>query len=148
LTPADVADRLALSPVTVTHMLRAGTLPGQKVGHLWRVRAADLDAYIVAGSEAGDAERRERQRKARAKRRAVEALAAEPPAADREPDDAAELAEREPTEAERVRWATLGMSEDDNPFTPEYRAWLATQGDAAPAAGADLDDDDDAGGTS
>ena len=58
LTIDDVCERLQLSPFTVANMLRAGTLPGQKVGHLWRVRAVDLDAYIVAGSEAA-AKRRE-----------------------------------------------------------------------------------------
>ena len=57
LTPPEVAERLGLSPVTIGHMLRAGTLPGMKVGVLWRVRAADLDAYIVAGSEAAAAKR-------------------------------------------------------------------------------------------
>lgn len=57
LTPTEAAERLGLSPVTVGHMLRAGTLPGQKVGHLWRVRAADLAEYIVAGSEAAAAKR-------------------------------------------------------------------------------------------
>jgi excisionase family DNA binding protein len=57
LTPDEVAGRLGLSPVTVGHMLRAGTLPGQKLGHLWRVRAADLDAYIVEASEAAAAKR-------------------------------------------------------------------------------------------
>jgi excisionase family DNA binding protein len=60
LTPGEVAARLGLSPVTIGHMLRAGTVPGQKVGHLWRTRAADLDAYIVAGSEAAAAKREAR----------------------------------------------------------------------------------------
>lgn len=46
LTPQGVAERLRLSPITVGHMLRAGTLPGVKVLRLWRVRAADLDEYI------------------------------------------------------------------------------------------------------
>ena len=57
LTIDDVCERLQLSPFTVANMLRAGTLPGQKVGHLWRVRAADLDAYIIAGSEDAAAKR-------------------------------------------------------------------------------------------
>ena len=57
LTPDEVADRLGLSPLTVGHMLRAGTLPGLKVGHLWRVRVADLDAYIIEKSEAAAAKR-------------------------------------------------------------------------------------------
>jgi len=69
LTPDEVAERLALSPFTVANMLRAGTLPGMKVGTLWRIRAADLDAYIVAGSEAA-AKRRE-ARAAAAKRKAA-----------------------------------------------------------------------------
>ena len=64
LTPSEAAERLGLSPVTIGHMLRAGTLPGQKVGHLWRVRGADLDAYIVAGSEAAAAKRAARAAKA------------------------------------------------------------------------------------
>lgn len=64
LTPHEVAERLALSPVTVAHMLRAGTLPGQKVGHLWRIRVADLDAYIRDGSEAAAKRREARATKA------------------------------------------------------------------------------------
>ena len=67
LTPNEVAERLGLSPVTVGHMLRAGTLPGQKVGVLWRVREADLDAYIVAGSEAAAKKREARAVAARRK---------------------------------------------------------------------------------
>ena len=42
---------------TVANMLRAGTLPGFKDGHLWRIRAADLDAYIVEKSVAAAAKR-------------------------------------------------------------------------------------------
>jgi len=53
LTIDDVAERLQLSPLTVANMLRAGTVPGFKLGHLWRVRAADLDAFIVERAEAG-----------------------------------------------------------------------------------------------
>ena len=67
LTPEEVAERLSLSPFTIGHMLRAGTLPGQRVGHLWRVRAADLDAYIVAGSEAAAVKREARAVAARRK---------------------------------------------------------------------------------
>jgi len=79
LTPDEVAERLKLSSFTVANMLRAGTLPGMKVGTLWRIRAADLDAFIVTRSEAAaakraarvaDAERRRlaAQNKAKAKR--------------------------------------------------------------------------------
>jgi len=67
LTPEEVAERLALSPFTVGAMLRAGKLPGQKVGALWRIRAADLDAYIVAGSEAAAKKREARAVAARRK---------------------------------------------------------------------------------
>ena len=63
LTPGEVAEILHLSPVTIGHMLRAGTLPGQKVGHMWRTRAADLDAYIIAGSEAAAAQRAAKAKK-------------------------------------------------------------------------------------
>jgi excisionase family DNA binding protein len=57
LTPDEVAERLQLSPFTVANMLRAGTLPGMKVGHLWRIRAADLDAFIIEKSEVAAAKR-------------------------------------------------------------------------------------------
>ena len=55
LTPNEAAEILRLSPFTIANMLRAGALPGQKLGRLWRIRLADLDAYIVAGSEAAAA---------------------------------------------------------------------------------------------
>ena len=40
--------------------------------------------------------------------------------------------EEEPTQAERVAWASIGVPEDENVYTPEYRKWLtdnATAGD-------------------
>lgn len=46
LNREEAAERLGLSPVTVGNMLRAGRLPGVKLGRLWRIRDADLDAYI------------------------------------------------------------------------------------------------------
>jgi excisionase family DNA binding protein len=46
LTPEQVAERLQLSPVTILHWLRAGRLPGVKLGKLWRVREAELQHYI------------------------------------------------------------------------------------------------------
>lgn len=167
LTPDEVAERLALSPQTVGDMLRAGDLPGQKLGgRLWRVRAADLDDFIRLGSEAWAEKRAEKRRTgsraavgqptrreplaprwpsgkpkpakpAPAARKAKPAPAADPSAGlDAEPPE-----NREPTEAERVAWASIGMSEEDDVYTPEYRAWLETQA-AAPA------DPDDEGGTS
>jgi excisionase family DNA binding protein len=48
LTPEEAAARLHLSPITVKKWLRAGRLPGVKLGGkgLWRVRESDLAAYI------------------------------------------------------------------------------------------------------
>jgi excisionase family DNA binding protein len=48
LTPEEVAERLGISPLTVVRWMRAGKLPGRKLGRkFWRVRAADLDAFIT-----------------------------------------------------------------------------------------------------
>ena len=38
LTPNEAAEILRLSPFTIANMLRAGALPGQKLGRLWRIR--------------------------------------------------------------------------------------------------------------
>jgi excisionase family DNA binding protein len=39
---------LGIAPLTVVRWLRAGKLPGRKLGRkFWRVRAADLDAFIA-----------------------------------------------------------------------------------------------------
>ena len=38
-----------------------------------------------------------------------------------------------PTAAERAAWASPGVSEEDNPLTPEYRQWVAEQAAAEPA---------------
>jgi len=47
LTPEQVADRLAVTPKAVRQWLREGKLPGLRLGRLWRVRPADLDAFIA-----------------------------------------------------------------------------------------------------
>jgi excisionase family DNA binding protein len=60
LTPTETAERLGISPLTVAHMLRAGRLPGVKVGRLWRIREADLDEYVRALAAAYEGERRKR----------------------------------------------------------------------------------------
>ncbi|MDR3739312.1 MAG: helix-turn-helix domain-containing protein [Terracidiphilus sp.] len=50
LTVEEAAARLKMHPVTVRRMLRAGQLPGRKVGaRQWRVSAAALRAYIEGG---------------------------------------------------------------------------------------------------
>lgn len=47
LTPAEVADKLGIGPLTVVRWLRAGKLPGRKFGRkFWRVRPDDLEAFI------------------------------------------------------------------------------------------------------
>jgi len=54
LTPEQAADRLAVSPKTLRDWLRDGKLKGVKVGRLWRVREADLDAFLKEpGGDAG-----------------------------------------------------------------------------------------------
>jgi excisionase family DNA binding protein len=45
-TPAEVAERLKLPLKTVLNYLRMGKLPGFKVGKHWRVKAADLEAFM------------------------------------------------------------------------------------------------------
>jgi excisionase family DNA binding protein len=57
LTVEQAAAILQLSPKTIKDWLRAGKLTGCKIGRFWRVRPADLEAFIQAsrrwrGSEA------------------------------------------------------------------------------------------------
>lgn len=47
LSIAAVARYLRVSDRTVYNHVRAGDLPAVKVGRLWRVRAADLDAWLA-----------------------------------------------------------------------------------------------------
>lgn len=49
LTPKEVADLLQVKPVTIMTYLRRGLLKGIKVGRLWRVRGADLEAFLADG---------------------------------------------------------------------------------------------------
>ena len=45
---ASVAEYLGVSDRTVYNRVRAGDLPAVKVGRLWRVRAGDLEEWLVA----------------------------------------------------------------------------------------------------
>ena len=45
-TPKEVAARLKMPLKTVLEYLRRGTLPGFRIGKHWRVRKADLDAFL------------------------------------------------------------------------------------------------------
>lgn len=67
LTIDEVAERLHLAPLTVADRLRAGSLPGFKLGRAWRVREEDLNRYIREQAEAGAIERRKRAAKAASK---------------------------------------------------------------------------------
>jgi excisionase family DNA binding protein len=46
LTPGEVAQQLQVGERTIYEWLRAGELPGLKLGRLWRIRPADLEAYL------------------------------------------------------------------------------------------------------
>jgi excisionase family DNA binding protein len=48
LTAEQAAAILQLSPKTIKDWLRAGKLPGCKIGRLWRVKPEDLEAFIQA----------------------------------------------------------------------------------------------------
>ena len=50
LTCEEAATHLRLHPRTVGRLLKQGTLPGVKVGRQWRLRRADLDAYLAGGA--------------------------------------------------------------------------------------------------
>lgn len=57
LTVEQVAERLQLTPELVRELLRKGRVPGFRMGKFWRIREADLNAYIRAlagGSSADD----------------------------------------------------------------------------------------------
>jgi excisionase family DNA binding protein len=62
-TAEQVAAILQLSPKTIKDWLRAGKLPGYKIGRVWRVRQEDLEAFIQGarawrGSEAAPSQDR------------------------------------------------------------------------------------------
>lgn len=48
LTASEVADRLRVSTMTVYRLIRRGELAAVRVGRNYRVRAADLEAYLDA----------------------------------------------------------------------------------------------------
>lgn len=53
LTIADVAKRYRISHWTVRLHLKAGLLPGYKIGGQWRFDASDLDAFDAARHQPG-----------------------------------------------------------------------------------------------
>lgn len=46
LTPEQVAEHLQVQQRTVQDWLRSGTLPGMKLGRLWRIRREDLEGFL------------------------------------------------------------------------------------------------------
>ena len=49
LTLKECADRLRVSERTLRGLAAAGKFPASRVGSQWRVKPADLDAYIERG---------------------------------------------------------------------------------------------------
>jgi excisionase family DNA binding protein len=54
LTPSQVADRLQVSLDTVLRLLRAGALPGGRIGRQWRIRPVDLERYLSQHRNSAD----------------------------------------------------------------------------------------------
>ena len=48
LTPGQIAERLNLHPNTVREYLKAGVIPGIKLGRVWRIEEEDLKQFIRA----------------------------------------------------------------------------------------------------
>ena len=49
LTPDDIANYLAVTPQTVTNLIREGDLPGIKIGKQWRVDPDQFQRYLQHG---------------------------------------------------------------------------------------------------
>ena len=52
-TPEEAARYLRVHSQTVYRRLRAGKLPGAKVGDQWRIRKADLDQHLKGHAQEG-----------------------------------------------------------------------------------------------
>ena len=57
LTPAQVAELLAVSSRTVRRLAESGELPGLRIGGQWRFRESVLKAWVVDREAAADWER-------------------------------------------------------------------------------------------
>jgi excisionase family DNA binding protein len=54
LTPAEVADNLRVSAMTVYRLIKSGELRAARIGKSYRIREEDVDAYLSARfSDAG-----------------------------------------------------------------------------------------------
>lgn len=56
LTVAEVASELRVSTMTVYRLINAGDLPAFRIGKNYRIKRADLDAYLTAGVVRADEE--------------------------------------------------------------------------------------------
>jgi excisionase family DNA binding protein len=54
LTVAEVARTLRVSNMTVYRLIKAGALPALRVGKNYRIREADLQAFLAVGTVAVD----------------------------------------------------------------------------------------------
>jgi excisionase family DNA binding protein len=54
LTPEEVAERLRVSRPTVYAWLKMGRLQGLRAGKVWRIRPADLEAFLQPEREGAD----------------------------------------------------------------------------------------------
>ncbi len=50
-TPEEVAGILKVSEKVVKDWLRAGTIPGTKIGKLWRVPKAELEIWLESNTQ-------------------------------------------------------------------------------------------------
>lgn len=53
LTTAEVLGYLRINPRTIYRLIRRGELPAVRVGHQWRFRRSDLEAWLDAHQQAG-----------------------------------------------------------------------------------------------
>jgi excisionase family DNA binding protein len=54
LTPAEVAEQLRVSAMTVYRLIKSGELRAARIGKSYRIREEDVDAYLAARfSDAG-----------------------------------------------------------------------------------------------
>lgn len=51
LTPEQAAEILNVTSNTIREWLKKGELKGLKIKNLWRIRPADLEAFIEAGEK-------------------------------------------------------------------------------------------------
>lgn len=45
MTPKELATRYKVSEGHITNLARSGILPGIKIGHVWRFKAADIEEW-------------------------------------------------------------------------------------------------------